>query len=148
MKFVESKDEPIEDWTPDQEAASTAVSEAIKVYIKTTESLATGKYGHLRDKIPEYMTNPGNVLIAVCSDGVVIRYEKKGHEERKLVVTVIQEGIARVASMLSQNLVHVQSPDAPHPLDENFGIELKLTVHTPSREYLVTWWQRASGSRW
>lgn len=133
MAFVESNDVPIEDWTPDQEAASAAVSEAIKIYLKTTESLASAKYGHLRDRIPEYMTNPGNALVAVCTDGVVIRYEKKGHEKRKLAVTVMHEGIAYAASLLSQNIVHVQSPETPHPIDANFGVELKLTVHSPSQ---------------
>ena len=133
MRFVESDDKPVAAWTPDQESASTKVTDAIKTYIKTAEGLASGKYGHLGDKIPEYMTSPGNVLVAVCTDGVVVRYERKGDEKRKLAVTVMQEGIAYAAALLSQNLVHIQSPEAPLPLDEKFGVELKLTVHSPTR---------------
>lgn len=133
MTLGESDDEPIEAWTLDQEAVTAAVGASIKTYIKTAESLASGKYAHLLEKIPEYMTSPGNVLVAVCSDGVVIRFERKGPEEPKLMVTVMREGIARAASMLSQNLVHVQSPEVPLPLEENFGVELQLTVHSPSQ---------------
>ena len=40
MTFVESNDEPVDDWTPEQEAASTAVSEALRSYIKSLENLA------------------------------------------------------------------------------------------------------------
>lgn len=133
MALVELNDEPTKGWTPEQEAAASAVSQATKSYMKSAEALAGGKYEHLKDKIPEYMVNPGNLLMAICTDGVVIRYEKKTLDERKLVVTVIPQGISQVAALLSQNLVHIESPEAPHPLNENFGVELKLSVHSPSQ---------------
>ena len=133
MALVELNDEPTKGWTPEQEAAASAVSQATKSYMKSAEALAGGKYEHLKDKIPEYMVNPGNLLMAICTDGVVTRYEKKTLDERKLVVTVIPQGISQVAALLSQNLVHIESPEAPHPLNENFGVELKLSVHSPSQ---------------
>ena len=114
MALVELNDEPTKGWTPEQEAAASAVSQATKSYMKSAEALAGGKYEHLKDKIPEYMVNPGNLLMAICTDGVVIRYEKKTLDERKLVVTVIPQGISQVAALLSQNLVHIESPEAPH----------------------------------
>lgn len=132
MAFIEVNEEPSEVLTPEQEAAANAVFLAVKSYIKTTEELVNGKYLHLRDKIPEYMANPGNLLVAICIDGVVIRYEKKTDAKRKLAVTFIPQGIAEAAAMLSQNLVHIESVEAPHPLNENFGVELKLTLHSPS----------------
>jgi Domain of unknown function (DUF4263) len=130
MTLVESNETPPEPWKPEQEAAADAVSSAVKSYIKNTEALAIGKYAHLRDKIPEYMANPGHLLIAICTDGVVVRYEKKSLAERKLAVTVMPQGIAEVAALLSQNLVHIESPELPHPQDENFGVEFKLYVHS------------------
>ena len=133
MALVELNDEPTKGWTPEQEAAASAVSQATKSYMKSAEALAGGKYEHLKDKIPEYMVNPGNLLMAICTDGAVIRYEKKTLDERKLVVTVIPQGISQVAALLSQNLVHIESPEAPHPLNENFGVELKLSVQSPSQ---------------
>ena len=133
MALVELNEGPSESWTPEQEAAVDAVSSAVKSYIKTTETLASGKYAHLRDKIPEYMANPGHLLAAICTDGVVIRYEKKALAERKLAVTVMPQGIAQAAAQLSQNLVHIESPELPHPQNENFGVEFKLFVHSPSQ---------------
>jgi antiviral defense system Shedu protein SduA len=134
MSFVEVNEGPSEPWSPQQEAIVDAVSSAVKSYLKNTETLASEKYAHLRDKIPEYLSNPGQVLVAVCNDGVVIRYEKKIRTERKLAITVMRQGIAEVAALLSQNLVHIQSPDSPLPQNENFGVEFKLTLHSPSAE--------------
>ncbi|MCX7175001.1 MAG: DUF4263 domain-containing protein [Proteobacteria bacterium] len=136
MAFVEADEVPSASWTPEQEAAADAVSLAIKRYMKTAEDLvaADGKYFHLRDKIPEYMANPGNLLMAICTDGVVVRYEKKTDAKRKWAVTVIPQGIAEATAMFSQNLVHIESVEAPHPLNENFGVEFKLFTHSPSQE--------------
>ena len=132
MTFVEHNDEPTVAWTPEQEATARAVSQAIKSYMKAMEALIGGKYEQLKDKIPEYMVSPGNLLMAICTDGIVIRYEKKSLDERKWATAVFPQGISHVAALLSQNLVHIESPEAPHPLNENFGVEFKLFVHSPS----------------
>ncbi len=64
MTFVEMDDgTTIEAWTPDQEAMANVVSQAIKSYVKTTQALWSGEYEHLRDKIPEYLASPGNLLV-------------------------------------------------------------------------------------
>ena len=132
MVFVETDEAHADAWTPEEEAAANAVAKAIKCYIETTEALTGNKYQHLRDSIPEYMVNPGNYLVAVCTDGIVVRYEKKT-EERKGVVAVFPQPIGDVAALLSQDLVHIESPDAPHLIKEKFGAEFKLTVHSPSQ---------------
>lgn len=134
MALVELSEGPSEPWTQDQKETADAISASVKCYIKTTESLANGKYAHLRDKIPEYMANPGHLLVAICADGAVIRYEKKTLAERRLAVTVMTQGIADVAALLSQNLVHIESPEQPHPQNDNFGVEFKLLMHSPSQK--------------
>ncbi|MBI5918160.1 MAG: DUF4263 domain-containing protein [Nitrosomonadales bacterium] len=133
MTFVENADESTESWTPEQEATASTVSKAIKDYLKAMEAFIEGKYEHLKDKIPEYMSSPGNFLIAICTDGVVIRYEKKSLEKRKWGVTVIPQRISQVVAILSQNLVHIESPEEPFPGNENFGVELKMFAHSPSQ---------------
>lgn len=133
MVLVEASGEINETWTPEQERIAIAVSEAIKTYLKITKSLATEKYVDLSEKIPGYMADPGNLLIAVCTDGIVVRYERKVHEERKLAVTVLPQGIASGAALLSQNLVHIASPDASLPENENFGVEFKLSIQDPQQ---------------
>lgn len=135
MTFDEVDDNTtIEPWTPEQEALANAVSQSVKAYIETSKALANGKFEHLGSMIPAYLSNPGNVLLMVCSDGVVIRYEKKGHEECKHMLAVIPQSIVDVTALLSQNLVHIETSKTPKPLDENFGAELKFSVHSPSQE--------------
>jgi hypothetical protein len=133
MVFIEEEGEITERWAPEQESVTKAVSLSVKLYLKTAESLTAGQYAHLKDKIPTYLADPGNVLIAVCSDGIVVRYERRTHEQRKLAVTVLPQGVATGAAILSQNLVHIASPDAPLPDNQNFGVELNLSVHSPQQ---------------
>lgn len=91
-----------------------------------------GSYAHLREKIPDYLAAPGNFFIAICHDGIVVRYERKTQHERKRVVAVVPQPIAKVAAMLSQNLLYIGSPAFPLPPSKTFGVELKLSVHSPS----------------
>ena len=133
MAIIEEEGEVTEQLTPEQDNVVRAVSASIKAYLKTAKSLGAGQYAHLRDKIPAYLADPGNVLIAVCSDGVVVRYERTTDEKRRLAATVLPQGIATGAAILSQNIVHIASPDAPLPEHQDFGVELKLSVYSPER---------------
>jgi Domain of unknown function (DUF4263) len=133
MVLIEAEGQINETWTPEQESIASAVSRTIKSYLKTTQALASEQYAHLGDMIPAYMRDPGNLLIAICTDGIVVRYEKKVHEGRKAAVTVLPQGIGAGAAFLSQNLVHIASPDAPLPQNENFGVELKLSAYSPQQ---------------
>ncbi len=132
MMFIERNDEPVDEWTPDQEALAAAVTGALRAYIKSLEALTKGKYEHLRDKLPTYLVEPGNTVICICKDGIVVRFEKKHEEQRKLAVMAIQEGIGAAAATLSQNLVHIESEESPRP-PENFGVEFKLSVLSASQ---------------
>ena len=132
MTFVEAVGEPLHEWTPEQEALVERVSAAIKCYLETTESLASGKYAHLPEKIPDYLASPGNLFIAVCLDGIVVRYERKTQEEPRRAVAVLPQSSSEVATMLSQNLIHIESPSAPLPPSDAFGVEMRLCVYSPS----------------
>src|SRR5882762_11058717 len=105
MTFVEMDASTGEPWPPEQEAIADAVSSAVKTYLKSAETLATGKYAHFRAQIPEYLSNPGQVLILMCSNGVVIRYERKSGADRKLAIAALPKNFAEVAALLSQNLI-------------------------------------------
>lgn len=131
MSFVESDDVPSLDLTAEQQAAMQTVSSTIRTYLKTAQSLVAEKYKHLEDIVPEYLSNPGNVLIVVCPDGVVIRYESKVGEDRKLAVSFMPDGIAHAALILSQNLVRVQDSSTSIVPDEKLGLEIKLSVVSP-----------------
>jgi len=132
MSFIESDDAPSLGLTPEQQAATQAISSTIRTYLKAAQSLVAGKYKHLEGIVPAYLSNPGNVLIGVCPDGVVVRYETKVGETRKLAVAVMPDGIAHAALVLSQNLVRVQDSGTPIVSDEKLGVEMKLFVASPA----------------
>lgn len=133
MAFVESEDAPTEPWTTEEEATAQTVGKAFKKYIEAVIELVNGQYQHLRDLLPAYLVDPGNCLAVICTDGIVIRYERKTPEERKRAVAVIRQSHREVATLLSQNLIHIESPEAPLPVGENFGVEFKLIVRSPSQ---------------
>lgn len=128
LAFVEADGVPIEPWTSEEEAAARTVGRAIKRYLETTAELANGRYQHLKGLLPSYLIDPGGYLVAVCADGIVVRYERKTSAEQKRAVAVIRQSIREVTSLLSQRLVHIEAPEASLPADENFGVELRLTV--------------------
>ena len=115
MVLIDVDGEAAVAWTPTQEALAAAVAQAVKKYITTTESLSNNKYAHLKVKIPEYLAEPGNILMAICADGIVIRYEKRSEGEPKRFVSVFEAGIAEAAAMLSQNIIHIESEECPKP---------------------------------
>ncbi len=134
MLLVEKEAQVDGKWSREQENLVTAVSASVRAYLKTTESLAAGRYAHFRDKIPDYLANPGNVLIAVCSDGVVVRYEKNTEKERGFFETVLPQDITTGAALLSQDLVRIASPEAPLPETHEFGAEIKFVLSRPQQD--------------
>jgi hypothetical protein len=131
MKVTEVPGTTPEPWTPQQQEAAEIVFKAIGRYLKSTKTLAAEKYAHLREKLPGYLIDPGNVLIVVCLDGIVVRFEAKISAERHmLAVAVMNQRISAVASLVSQNLVSIESPESPPPSRETFGVEVRLSVAT------------------
>lgn len=133
MTLVESEDTPNEPWTSEEEATAQAVGKAVKRYVEAATELSAGQYQHLRDLLPAYLIVPGSYLAVICTDGIVVRYERKTAEKRKQAIAVIRQPLREVATLLSQKLVYIESPEAPLPVDENFGVEFKLTVGSPSQ---------------
>lgn len=134
MSFVESDGVSSIQLSTDEETASRILLDTIRSYLKTAESLVATKYHHLEQILPAYLVRPGNVLIAVCTDGIVIRYESKSGEKRNLAVTVMREDIAHAALVLSQNLVQVQQPGLPITSDDKLGVEIRLAKVSPEGE--------------
>ena len=132
MQFIEDNVGAKASWTPEQEEIVRAVGAVMRAYLRQTKDLANGKFSENRNLIPDYLANPGNVLIAICSDGIVIRFEKKSGEKGKTAVAFLDQNIAFAAELLSQRLIHVASTESQSVLDDSFGIEIKLQIHTPS----------------
>ena len=131
MEFVLSDEVEVCERSPEQRDELRAISETIKAYVKAAEGLLGGKYKHLAALSPAYLSSPGNVLVAVCTNGLVIRYEKK-LGERRIAVAVPDCDLAQASLMLSQNLVRVLPDMSAREPNDALGVELKLSVGNPA----------------
>lgn len=119
---------------PQHKAALIALESTLRAYLKSSEALASGKYLHLGDAVPKYLSSPGMILVMLCLDGVVIRYETKTDEPRKLGVGYSGESIAETVEKLSQKLIRIRPVGATQPAPEDFGIEVRLSVGTSPQQ--------------
>jgi hypothetical protein len=107
--------------------------EMVKAYVGAAKELLEGKYKHLAALAPQYLSNPGNVIIALCSDGVVIRYEKKA-EKRAYFAADLPEPLAKGAWVLSQHLIHCHLEGSSERPDGEPGVELRMATHDPAND--------------
>src|SRR5947208_1763656 len=116
--------------TPDQRGMMNLVGETVRAYLEAARDLLSGKYSHLREFAPEYLANPGNVMVITCAGGTVIRYEKK-QEISQVFTGWMTEDLRHVAAMLSQNLIQCYPSRQFLSTVETTGIEFKLSSVNP-----------------
>src|SRR3989442_15597769 len=78
------------------------VASTVKAYLQAITELLEGPYTQLREIAPAYLSDQGNVLVACCEDGVIIRYERKA-EKSKIIGGWFPEDVSKVAALISQN---------------------------------------------
>lgn len=139
-KPLELTDDAAQDFPGDNDEQKRTISQmgaTVKAYLKAAEELLNGKYAHIKDLAPIHLADPGNVLVVCCSDGVVIRYERKADQEAELRVfgAWMAESMPEAASMLSQNIINCY-PDRNYTSSiPTTGSELKLfTVNASTKE--------------
>jgi hypothetical protein len=101
------------------------VAETIHTYLATAEELLKGKYTHLKDWVPIHLANSGNVLVACCPDGVVIRYERKV-DQKHVIGGWFPETLPHVAAIVSQSVVHCYTERNYTSTIPTSGTEIKL----------------------
>ena len=82
------------------------VGTTVKAYLKAAQDLLDLKHRHLRDLAPQHLLHPGNVLAASCTEGVVVRYERRSDDSSLTYSGWVAETLAETVSMLSQRVVH------------------------------------------
>ncbi len=106
------------------------IRDTVKAYLKATESLVSGPYSSIRKLVPPYLSDPGNVLIAWCDDGIAIRFERKIDEEKqKIGMAWDLEGgstLSRLVPLISQNLIFCAPDRTSISADPTNGQDLVL----------------------
>lgn len=128
LPFKISDDSPKSVWKPlrKQELIMDRVVDTIAAYLKSAKELLNDKYSVLRDFAPAHLSNPGNVLIACCDDGVAIRYEEK-HEDHKLIIAWYEGSLSQLLPAMSESVVYCHDKaDYTSTIPET-GPEIKLS---------------------
>lgn len=115
--------------TEDQKRIVHQVGSTVKAYLKAAEELLNDKYASIKHWAPVHLRDCGNVLVACCEDGVIIRYDQKIREEKKGILTAwFMENLPQLAPAISQSVVFCHN-------DKNFsssiptnGVELSLSI--------------------
>jgi hypothetical protein len=71
LEFVNEEDVAPREGNPEQPKRPIGI--ALKAYRKAAVELLKGKYADLAHIAPAHLREPGNIFIAVCSDGVLVR---------------------------------------------------------------------------
>ena len=125
LEITELGDQDVPSLSDEEAEIVEQVGATIKAYLQRAEELLNSKLAHLRGLTPDYLADPGNVLVVCCEDGVVIRYERKVDERHTLISTLSQR-VIDVAPMLSQNIIHCYSDRNYTSIIPTTGAELKL----------------------
>ena len=110
------------------------LQKAVRNYRDAAKKLLSGKYSHLRELVPAYLVDPGNILIVCSTDGTVIRYERK-LESSKIFTGWMLEDLPQIAARLSQNLIQCHTSRKFTSTVDKTGIEIKLSAVNPSTSH-------------
>jgi len=101
------------------------VGATVRAYLKAVEELLSNKYAHLRQLTPIYLSNPGNVLVLCCPDGIIIRFEQK-IDKKKVYSGWIPETISAAVATISENVINCYSNRNFTSTISTDGVELRL----------------------
>ncbi len=135
MQFADNTTVGVPSLTPDQQQTIGVLTKVIREYREAAKNLLSGKYSHLKEFAPEYLADPGNIMLACCNDGVVIRYERKSESPPKIISCWMPEDLPKVAAVLSQNLIQCHASRQFKSTVETTGAEIKLSVTNPDSSY-------------
>ena len=130
MQLTENANDDTPALTPEQHHTVSAMGKVIREYREAAKNLLAEKYSHLRESAPEYLADPGNIMVVCCTDGVVIRYERK-LESSRIFSGWMSEDLPQVVAMLSQNLIQCYTSQQFTSTVDKTGTEIKLSAVNP-----------------
>src|SRR5687768_14462741 len=105
LEIVDVLENGTSDLSETQQLIVQQLGKTFRAYITAIKELLSGKYAHLKDWAPLYLSEPGHILIAACPDGVVLRFERKQNKE-DIVAGWFPSDLSTITPILSQGLIH------------------------------------------
>lgn len=129
MVLTDVEGEDLDSLSAEQRQYIDTVGPAVAKYVKAGKELVDGRLSHLKEIAPPHLVSPGNVLVGLCSEGLVIRYETTSDKPR-VIGAWLPGSLAQNAALLSQNLILCRTAvEAPVPPK---GMELKFLKIDPT----------------
>jgi hypothetical protein len=130
MDLSEFTEDSIAGLDEDQINFLETVGATVTAYIRAAQELLAGPYAHVRDSAPVYLSDPGNVLITCCSDGISIRFESRANDNR-VIAAFSTESLFEVVPKLSQYLIYCHKERLASTPGLTEGLMLTLFSESP-----------------
>jgi hypothetical protein len=127
LEFDEISGSEASTLTAEQKSDISRLADVFQAYKKAAKNLLGGKYVHLAEYVPSYLFNTGNTLVALCYDGVVVRYDSPS-DNPKMFCGWMEGNLCKVAALLSQNLICCYSNTYGKSPDIN-GLEICISKY-------------------
>lgn len=95
----------LEGLTKQKQIILDQVFATISAYINEVQKLLKGKYASIKDIAPLHLRNPGIIIIILCKDGIILRYDQK-YDEHGIGITWLEEGLSYLAPKISDNVLY------------------------------------------
>ncbi|MBI4286805.1 MAG: DUF4263 domain-containing protein [Chloroflexi bacterium] len=126
LELSEDTEHEIPEITEEQRAIVRQIGRTMKAYLDSAEQLLQGKLADIRDLAPIHLSNPGNLFVVACPDGVAIRFDRKTEDKRRTFAGWTNDSLLKLAPLLSQNLIHCYTDRNYTSTIPTTGAELKL----------------------
>ena len=92
--------------TPEQANIVQQLGSVVKAYMKSVHDLLDGRYVALKELAPTHYREPCRVLAFFCTDGLVLRYERKADPDVRNVVAWSNETLFEFVPKISEGLAY------------------------------------------
>ncbi|MEW6688321.1 MAG: Shedu anti-phage system protein SduA domain-containing protein [Pseudomonadota bacterium] len=83
------------------------IGAALKAYRDAASELLKGKYAALEAVAPTQLRDRGNIFVAKCRDGILVRYDKSGDYVPKVRVAEMDSPVAEIALQFSEQVLYL-----------------------------------------
>ncbi|GMQ83221.1 MAG: hypothetical protein BMS9Abin05_2711 [Rhodothermia bacterium] len=138
MEFKDLTDSVVK--VPDQarQDSLNKVGNAISAYLKSAKMQLRDAYSHVKDLAPNHLLDQTPVLIAMATDGIIVRFDRergeqpKDPDKRLLAHAWFEDSLVRLAPLVSQNVVFCYDTEDFESEILTRGPIVSLTAQAPS----------------
>ncbi len=110
------------------EATTKRIASAIKAYLEKAREICSGPFAQHGDAFPDHFRSPSNAYFFVCSDGLVVRYDRTTEETSRRFAVRPDADLAAVLPLVSGGFVFAARNGTVLGSPENAGLQFTMTA--------------------